>query len=495
MSDTFDMVIIGAGLSGIGSACRYVTEFPDGQFAVLESREAIGGTWDLFRYPGIRSDSDMLTLGYDFRPWPGVKTLAGGPAIKAYVEDTARAYGIDDHIQFHSRVIAANFDTSTDLWTLTINDTRDGSQRTIRTRFVLSCAGYYRYDKGHDPHFDGREDFAGDIVHPQFWPEDYDYADKRIAVIGSGATAVTLVPELAKTARHVVQVQRTPTYVASLPSEDPVMKITDRILSKKLSYRINRWKNVKLAGSIYRRAKKNPAKTRRNIRKRAIKALGKDYPVDVHFNPPYEPWDQRLCVVPEGDMFRAINRGEASIVTGQIDRFVDAGILMQDGTLVEADIIVTATGLEMNFGRNYPIAIDGNVYDQSEHFLFKGAMTSDLPNMIAVTGYTNASWTLRADLLGRYLIRLMKYMRERGFTRVMPVAPEGMVRHPVSDFQSGYFRRVIDTLPRQGDRMPWLNVQNYKHDVKHLIEAPIEDDALHFSQVDTKAEPLPEAAE
>lgn len=495
MSNIFDMVIIGAGLSGVGSACRYLTEFPDGKLAVLESRDAIGGTWDLFRYPGVRSDSDMLTLGYDFRPWTGVKTLASGPAIKAYVEETAREYGVDERIQFHSRVEAINFDTSTDLWTLTIKNTQDGRSRTLQTRFVLSCAGYYRYDKGHDPHFDGRKDFSGDIIHPQFWPDNYDYSGKRVAVIGSGATAITLVPAMAKDAAHVVQVQRTPTYVASLPSEDPVMKITSKIFSDKLSYKINRWKNVKLAGSIYRRAKKNPDKARRNIRKQAIKALGPDYPVDVHFNPPYDPWDQRLCVVPDGDMFKAIKRGDASIVTGKIDRFVETGILMQDGTLVDADILVTATGLDMNFGRSYPISIDGQDYDQSEHFIFKGAMTSGLPNMIAVTGYTNASWTLRADLLGRYLIRLMKHMREHGFTRVVPVAPDGMTRHPISDFQAGYFQRAIDTMPRQGDAMPWLSVQDYKHDVKHLIDLPIEDDALHFSAVDVKTESITEAAE
>lgn len=493
MSDTLDLVIIGAGLSGIGAACRYVTEFPDGNFAILESRDAIGGTWDLFRYPGVRSDSDMLTLGYDFRPWPGVKTLASGPAIKAYVEDTAREYGVDQRIQFNSKVVSADFDTSEDLWTLSVET--NGKARKIKARFVLSCAGYYRYDKGHDPHFEGREKFKGDVIHPQHWPEDYDYSGKRIAVIGSGATAVTLVPELAKTAAHVVQVQRTPTYVASLPSEDPIMKITNAIMPSSWSFRLNRWKNVKLSGSIYRRAKKNPEKARRNIRKQAVKSLGKDYPVDVHFNPPYDPWDQRLCVVPDGDMFEALKAGSASIVTGTIDRFTEDGILMEDGQSVDADLIVTATGLEMNFGRSYPISIDDVIYDQSQHFTFKGVMTSGLPNMVAVSGYTNASWTLRADLMGRYFIRLMRYMRGRGLTRVMAVAPEGMPRRPITDFQAGYFQRIMHTMPSQGDEMPWLSVQDYRHDLKHLIDDPLEDDALHFSSVSSDEGRLPEAAE
>lgn len=493
MSNPLDLVIIGAGLSGIGSACRYVTEFPDGNFTILESRGAIGGTWDLFRYPGIRSDSDMLTLGYDFRPWPGVKTLASGPAIKAYVEDTAREFGVDQRIQFNSKVVAADFDTSRDIWTLTVET--DGKTRTLEARFVLSCAGYYRYDKGYDPEFEGRGEFAGDIIHPQHWPEDYDYSGKRIAVIGSGATAVTLVPELAKAAGHVIQVQRTPTYVASLPSEDPIMKITNAILPHSWSFRLNRWKNVKLSGSIYRRAKKNPKKARRNIRKQAIKALGKDYPVDVHFNPPYDPWDQRLCVVPDGDMFEAIKAGNASIVTGTIDRFTKHGILMENGDLVEADVIITATGLEMNFGRSYPISIDKSAYDQSEHYTFKGVLTSGLPNMVAVSGYTNASWTLRADLMGRYFIRLIRHMKERGLTRVMAVAPDDMPRRPITDFQAGYFQRIIHTMPSQGDRMPWLSVQDYRHDLKHLIEEPIEDDALHFSSLSKDDNQPAEAAE
>ena len=492
MTDPLDLIIIGAGLSGIGAACRYVSAFPEGKFTILEARDAIGGTWDLFRYPGIRSDSDMLTLGYDFRPWPGAKTLASGPAIRDYVAETAKEYGVDANIEFNSRVVSMDFSTEDDLWTVSVET--EGKVREVQSRFILSCAGYYRYDKGHDPEFVGRKDFEGDIIHPQFWPEDYDHAGKTIAVIGSGATAVTLVPELAKTASHVTQVQRTPSYVAAIPSEDPFVKFTSKFLPASLSYRFNRWKNVKLAGWFYRRAQANPQKARRNLTKRAKKALGENYPVNVHFNPPYNPWDQRLCMVPDGDMFAALKQGRASIVTGHIDRFVKDGIKMQDGSHVPADLIVTATGLELNYGTNHAVSIDGMTRAPEEGFTYKGVMVSGLPNMMAVFGYTNASWTLRADLMTRYLIRLMSHMKEKGLTRVVPVAPEGMTRRPILDFQAGYLQRSIHNMPAQGDGSPWLNVQDYRHDCEELIEKPLEDDALHFSTHSKKTK-LAEAAE
>ncbi len=494
-TDIHEIIIIGAGLSGIGAACRYVTEFPGTKPVILEARDAIGGTWDLFRYPGVRSDSDMLTLGYDFRPWPGVKTLASGPAIRDYVRDTAREYGVDECIQFNSRVVSMDFSTAEDVWTLTIKDTETEQTRTLSARFVLSCAGYYRYDKGYDPDFEGREDFQGEVIHPQFWPEDFSAKGKRIAVIGSGATAATLVPELAKSAAHVIQVQRTPSYVASIPSEDPVMKVTSKFLPSGLNFRFNRWKNVSLAGWFYRRAQADPAKARRNLRKQTIKALGKDYPVDTDFNPPYNPWDQRLCMVPDGDLFEAINAGTASIVTGHIDRFTESGIRMQDGKEVEADVIVTATGLLLNYGTNHALSIDGKAKDPADSFIYRGVMASGIPNMIAVFGYTNASWTLRADLMSRYFIRLMKYMQERGLTRVEPVAPDGMERRPILDFQAGYLQRVIHQLPSQGDRMPWLNIQDYRHDKKILIEDSVEDEALHFSRAEAASMNLQDAAE
>ena len=494
MSAVLDMVIVGAGLSGVGAACRYVTEFPDHDIAILESRDAIGGTWDLFRYPGIRSDSDMLTLGYDFRPWPGVKTLADGPSIRDYVRDTAAEYGIDTRVQFHSRVTAMDFDTSRDVWTLTITDPRDGATRTLETRFVLSCAGYYRYDRGHEPHFEGREEFAGDIIHPQLWPEDLDYAGKRIAVIGSGATAVTLVPELAKTAAHVVQVQRTPSYVASIPSRDPINTLTRRILPSELNYRFNRWKNITIFQRIYRRAQAQPDKARAKMRKLTVKALGKDYPVDVHFNPPYGVWDQRVCMVPDGDMFEAIKGGRASMVTGHIERFERDGIRMTDGSLVEADIIVTATGLEIKFNGGAELSVDGRPTPPSGTIGYKGCMFSGVPNMVSVFGYTNASWTLRADLMSRWTIRLVRFMREESYTRVVPVAPDGMQTQSwLAGFDSGYLQRAADKMPKQGDRMPWLNVQNYKHDRHHFLDEPVAGEGLEFSSAEPTV--IREAAE
>ena len=494
MSDALDLLIIGAGLSGIGAACRYVTECPDGRYAILEQRERMGGAWDLFRYAGIRSDSDMLTLGYDFRPWPGAKTLADGPSILKYIRDTAAEYGVDEQVQYNSRVTSLDFDTGEDLWTVTVEDGRSGESHTMRARFVLSCAGYYRYDRGHDPEFQGRDDFSGTIVHPQFWPEDLDYAGKRVAVIGSGATAVTLVPELAKTAAHVVQVQRTPSYVASIPSEDPIGKVTSRLLPQRQHYRFNRWKNIALSRFFYRRAIAKPAKARANIRRKQIEQLGPDYPVDTHFNPPYDPWTQRLCMVPDNDLFEAIAHGKASIVTGHIERFEAAGIRMVDGTLVEADIIVTATGLEVNFGGDAALSIDGQSVDIADTFGFKGLMFSGVPNLVSVFGYTNASWTLRADLMSRYAIRLIQHMDAHGYTRVTPVAPEGMeAGNWIEGFEAGYLMRVMDQLPKQGDRSPWLNIQDYKHDTRELLHASLETDGLVFSTADGAV--MAEAAE
>ena len=487
MDHLHDLVIIGAGLSGIGAACRFVTEFPDKSLAILESRGAIGGTWDLFRYPGIRSDSDMLTLGYDFRPWPGDKTLASGPAIRDYVRDTAAEYGVDERVAFHSRVTAMDFDTTRDVWTLTVTDPRDESVRTIKTRMVLSCAGYYRYDRGHDPHFDGRDDFAGPVIHPQHWPEDLDYAGKRIAVIGSGATAVTLVPELAKTAAHVVQVQRTPSYVAAIPSVDPVMKVTRKLLSPERHYRINRWKNIAIAQRAYRKAQAKPDKARRWFERKTKKALGRDYPVDVHFNPPYNVWDQRVCMIPDGDMFDAIASGRASVVTGHIERFTPSGIRMQDGSDIEADIIVTATGLEILYNGGAAMSVEGEAVEPNDCVGYKGCMFSGVPNFVTVFGYTNASWTLRADLMSRWAFRLIRHMDENGLSRVVPLAPDDMERRRWLDFEAGYLARAEHLLPKQGDRAPWLNTQDYANDKVMFLKDPVAGEGLEFSSVGTRA--------
>jgi len=480
----FDMLIIGAGLSGIGAACRFRTKFPNDSLTVVESRDAIGGTWDLFRYPGIRSDSDMLTLGYDFRPWVGDKTLADGPSIKRYVETVAEEYGITPFIQFGSKVTSIEFSSDEDLWTVTLEDVKTSKTRQLRTRFIISAAGYYKYEEGYTPEFTRREDFKGDIVHPQHWPEDLNYSGKSVIVIGSGATAVTLVPEMAKTAKHVTMLQRSPSYVASIPSKDRVGNFFRRILPTKTAFKINRAKNIWLSRYMYNKARKNPEKTREWFREKTQKALGKDYPVDTHFNPDYAPWDQRVCMIPDEDMFIAIREGRASVETDHIERFTQNGILLKSGKELSADIIVTATGLNVVFNGGTDISIDGNLVDVSQTYGYKGIMYSDVPNIVSVFGYTNASWTLRADLISQFAVRVVKYMKEGGFTRAVPKAPEGMVRRPYLDFQAGYLQRVFDQLPSQGDRHPWQNLQNYKMDQKLMLEDTVDDGALVFSTAD-----------
>jgi len=480
----YDMLIIGAGLSGIGAACRFRTKFPNDSLAVIESRDAIGGTWDLFRYPGIRSDSDMLTLGYDFRPWVGDKTLADGPSIKRYVETVAEEYGITPYIQFGSKVKAMDFSSDDDLWTVTIEDVVSGKTRHLRTRFITSAAGYYKYEEGYTPEFAGRADFKGDIIHPQHWPEGYDYHGKKIVVIGSGATAVTLVPELAKKAGHVTMLQRSPSYVASIPSKDKVGNFFRRVLPTKTAFKINRGKNIWIARVMYQRARKNPEKTREWFRKKIHKSLGNDYPVDKHFNPTYAPWDQRVCMIPDEDMFIAIREGRASVETDHIERFTPEGILLKSGEELKADIIVTATGLNVVFNGQSDILIDGQAVDVSSTYGYKGIMYSGVPNLLSVFGYTNASWTLRADLISQFAVRVVTHMKEGGYSRAVPVAPEGMPRRPYIDFQAGYLQRVFDQLPSQGDRHPWQNLQNYKMDQKLMLEDSVDDGALVFSKTD-----------
>ena len=487
MSDIYDMVIIGAGLSGVGAACRFRTKFPNDSLAVVESREAIGGTWDLFRYPGIRSDSDMLTLGYDFRPWVGDKTLADGTSIREYVQTVAEEYDVTPYIQFSSKVMAMDFSSDEDVWTITITDTQTQKTRQIKARFVTAAAGYYKYEEGYTPHFEGREDFKGEIIHPQHWPEDFDYAGKNVIVIGSGATAVTLVPEMAKTAGHVTMLQRSPSYVASIPAKDRVGNVFRRILPAKTAFKINRAKNIWLSRYMYGRARKNPEKTKNWFRKKIIKALGPDYPVDKHFNPDYNPWDQRVCMIPDEDMFIAIREGRASVVTDHIERFTQDGIKLTSGEELIADIIITATGLNVVFNGGAELSIDGKEVLPSDSFGYKGMMYSGVPNLVTVFGYTNASWTLRADLISQFAVRLVSHMKAGGYTRAVPVAPDGMPRNPWIDFQAGYLLRVMDKLPNQGDRHPWLNKQDYKTDQRLMLEEPIDDGALVFSSAHPQA--------
>ena len=476
----YDMVIIGAGLSGVGAACRYRTEFPEDKIAIIESRAAIGGTWDLFRYPGIRSDSDMLTLGYDFRPWVGDKTLADGTSIREYIETVADEYDITQFIQFNSRVVEMNFSSETHVWTLTINDAKTGKPRILRARVVLSAAGYYNYEKGYTPHFKGRENFKGEIIHPQHWPENFDYTEKKVVVIGSGATAVTLIPEMAKIADHVTMLQRSPTYIASIPAKDRIGNFLRAVLPAKMAYKISRAKNIWIMRKMYARARKNPQKARDWFRKKTIAALGPDYPVEKHFNPDYDPWDQRVCIIPDGDLFEVIRNGKASVVTDHIDQFTEGGMKLKSGKELKADVIITATGLDVIFNGGADFKIDDQPISISEKFGYKGMMYSGVPNMISVFGYTNASWTLRADLISQYAVRLVSHMKDNGYTQALPVAPKDMPQNPWIEFQAGYLQRVMDKLPSQGDRHPWLNLQDYKTDIKLMLEDPIDDSVMRL---------------
>ena len=478
----FDLLIVGAGLSGIGAACHFVRDCPGKTYAVLEMRARAGGTWDLFQYPGIRSDSDMHTLGYDFAPWTSGKAIADGKDILSYIHKTAKDYGVDKHIRFNSRAIKADWNSQTALWTVQVQNPDTGEVSALTCSFLSMCPGYYKYDKGHRPDFKGEADFKGPIVHPQHWPHDLHYAGKKVIVIGSGATAVTLVPQLAKIAAHVTMLQRSPTYVASRPDSDKIANVLSAILPQNLAYKITRAKNIAYSAYVYNAAQKKPKKMKALLRKMALKDLGKDYDVDTHFNPSYNPWDQRLCVVPNSDMFVAIRQGRADVVTNTIDCFTQSGIMLSDGQKLEADIIITATGIEVIAFGEMSVSVDGADVPPQETFGYKGMMFSSVPNMTSVFGYTNASWTLRADLISRYMCRLINYMDERGVDIAMPTAPQGMARRPWIDFQAGYIQRVIHLLPSQGDRSPWTNIQNYKRDKKLMGSDPIDDGAIVFSK-------------
>ena len=478
------VVIIGAGLSGIGTACHLKAALPDTDFIVLEGRENLGGTWDLFRYPGIRSDSDMHTLGYRFKPWTDAKAIADGPSILGYLQETAAEHDIGRHIRYRHQLRAAEWSTNDGTWTLTVEV--DGEVKQIHCGFLLMCAGYYSYEHGHTPVFAGRERFAGTIVHPQDWPEDLDYDGKRVVVIGSGATAVTLLPELAKRAADVVMLQRSPTYMFSWPDEDAVANLLRKILPEMLAYRITRWKNIRMQSFIFRFARKRPKLARRFLVGHARKALGSDYDVDKHFNPHYDPWEERLCLVPNDDLFETIRSGRASVVTDHIASFTETGILLESGEHLDADIIVTATGLEVIALGGVDFVVDGEAVDFSKRFTYKGVMMEGVPNMISTFGYINASWTLRADLVAQFACRLLGAMREhnaRVCTPRLRSEDKGMQPRPwVEGFSSGYLQRVMDDLPKQGDREPWLNPQDYLGDRQRFLREPLNDGALVFEQ-------------
>ena len=476
-----DTLIIGAGLSGIGAAVHLQNDFPGRHFAILESRAAIGGTWDLFRYPGVRSDSDMFTLGYAFKPWTEAKSLADGTAIRHYIVETATEHGIDRQVRFGHQVVRADWSSADARWTLEIAHA-DGRRSRISCNFLLACSGYYRYAEGHAPEFPGASDFRGRLVHPQFWPADLDHAGQRVVVIGSGATAVTLVPEMAKTAAHVTMLQRSPTYVLSLPAVDPVADALRRRLPRMLAYRLTRTKNIAVAMLFFNLSRRWPAKVKKNLVGMVRQALGATHDVDTHFTPRYDPWDQRVCFVPDGDLFEAIKRGQADVVTDRIATFTPTGIRLESGRELPADIVVSATGLTLNLLGDVTFAIDGQPVDFSKTLGYKGMMFSGVPNLIYTFGYTNASWTLKADLTANYASRLFAYMDKHGMSTATPIADPGMATRPFLDFSSGYVQRATDFMPKQGAKAPWRLYQNYLLDLLTLRYARIADGSLRFTR-------------
>ncbi|WP_328190133.1 flavin-containing monooxygenase [Marinobacter sp. OP 3.4] len=477
-----DVLIIGAGLSGIGAAHALTDQCPDKRYLILERRQAIGGTWDLFRYPGIRSDSDMYTLSYSYKPWTGRKAIADGPDIKRYIEELAEESGAIHNIRFQRRVVSASWSSEDALWTVTAMATDDAGhehEEQYQARFLSSCSGYYSYDEGHRPSFPEEESFEGQIVHPQFWPEDLDYSGKRVVVIGSGATAVTLVPAMTEKAAHVTMLQRSPSYVVSRPQTDGIAQSLQTVLPLPLAHRATRWKNVLLGSFFYGIARKKPEMFKQRLIHMAQTQAGSD--VDMkHFTPSYKPWDQRLCAVPDGDLFHDLRARRASVVTDTIERFTPRGILLSSGEELEADIIVTATGLKLNALGDVTLTVDGEPIVFGDCMSYKGMMLSDIPNMIVTFGYTNASWTLKAELTSGYTCRLLRYMDRKGYRMAVPRREPAVGEKPFLDFTSGYVLRAADLLPKQGDRAPWQVHQNYLKDKLTIQYSRIDDGVLQF---------------
>jgi monooxygenase len=477
----FDVLIVGAGLSGIGAGCHLRRNCPDRSYLILEGREATGGTWDLFRYPGIRSDSDMHTLGYSFRPWEQVKTIADGPDILRYIRDTAEEYGVNDNIRTGHKVVGAEWHSRDARWTVRAERTSSGETVEFTCSFLLMCAGYYDYDGGYTPEFEGLDRYQGQVIHPQRWPEDLDYAGKRVLVIGSGATAVTLVPAMARDAAHVTMLQRSPTYMVSLPAEDALAKVARRVLPPMAAYQAIRWKNVGLMSLSYQLSRRRPHWIKAIIRKGVKSQLPEGYDVDTHFKPQYNPWDQRLCVCPDGDLFKAIRHGQASIVTDQIDTFTENGVKLRNGDELEADIVITATGLQLLPLGGLDLKVDGEELDLPKRMAYKGMMLNGVPSAALVMGYTNASWTLKCDLTLEYVCRLLNHMRQRDYAYCVPEQTDPTITdEPLLNLNSGYILRSVDKFPRQGSERPWRVYQNYALDVVALRLGSITDDAMRF---------------
>ncbi|WP_102144919.1 flavin-containing monooxygenase [Mycobacterium hubeiense] len=482
MTEHLDVVIVGAGISGISAAWHLQDRCPSKSYAILERRDNLGGTWDLFKYPGIRSDSDMFTLGFRFKPWTSEKAIADGPSIMAYLKDTVAEYGIDKHIRYRHRVLAAEWSDADNKWTVRIE--QDGEESEITCSFLFACSGYYNYDEGYSPKFEGAEDFEGTIIHPQHWPEDLDYTGKKIVVIGSGATAVTLIPALANSgAGHVTMLQRSPTYIGSLPDVDPFTVRMNKTLPEKPAYVVNRWKSILFQSAQYQLARRFPKFMRKTLMTMAQRRLPEGYDVEKHFGPRYNPWDERLCLAPNGDLFKTIKAGKADVVTDTIDRFTAKGIRLTSGEELEADIIVTATGLNLQLFGGAQILRNGVPIELNETMAYKGMMLSGMPNMAFTIGYTNASWTLKADLVSEFVCRVLNYMDDNGFDTVVPEHPGDAVdERPLMDFTPGYVLRALDRLPKQGSRAPWRLKQNYLLDLRLIRNGKVDDESLSFTK-------------
>jgi cation diffusion facilitator CzcD-associated flavoprotein CzcO len=482
----FDVVVVGAGISGIGAGYFLQRDCPNKSFVILEGREALGGTWDLFRYPGVRSDSDMHTLGYSFKPWTAEKSIADGPLILSYLNETVDQYSLREKIRFNTLVTTAEWSTETATWTLTATDSRTNAAHTYSCSYLYMCSGYYSYKEGYTPEFLGIESFRGTVVHPQKWPHNFDFAGQRVVVIGSGATAMTLVPAMANHASHVTMLQRSPTYVVARPDKDSLSLALRKFLPEKMAYSLTRWKNTTLQQFVYKRTRTKPEQVKDALLKGVREALGDEYDVDTHFTPSYNPWDQRLCLVPNGDLFESIKSGKASVITDHIKRIDETGIQLQSGEHIDADIIVTATGLNLVTLGEMSFVVDGEHVDFSKTWSYKGCAYSGVPNLASSFGYINASWTLRADLTCEYVCRLLNHMDKTGTDVCTPRLREsdaGMPERPwIDNFSAGYMERVMHQFPKQGDREPWINPQNYKRDKKMFRDSPIVDGVMIFEK-------------
>jgi cation diffusion facilitator CzcD-associated flavoprotein CzcO len=485
-SEHVDVVVVGAGLSGIGAGYHLQTMSPDRSYVILEGRDGLGGTWDLFKYPGIRSDSDMHTLGFSFKPWTEAKSIADGPSILQYLKQTVAQFGIDKHIRYGQLVTKAQWSTDDAQWTVTSTNKATGASNTITCSFLFMCSGYYSYKKGHTPEFTGRERFKGTVVHPQEWPLDLDYAGKRVVVIGSGATAVTIVPSMADKAAHVTMLQRSPTYMVSRPDHDVLANRLRKVLPPKMAYNLTRFKNTWRQQLVYNKTRTDPDKVKQLLLGGIQLELGADYDIAKHFTPAYNPWDQRLCLVPNGDFFKSMREGKASVVTDHITSFTETGIQLASGEHLDADIIITATGLELVTLGEMDFFVDGNQVDFAKTWTYKGFAYSDIPNLASTFGYINASWTLRSDLTAEYVCRLLNHMRKKGVAQCTPRLREqdrSMKERPwIDGFSSGYMQRMMHRMPRQGDHEPWINPQNYRRDRKMFKHSPIDDGVMQFSK-------------